>query len=59
MKSLGAVIVDPADFDIQSHVDFGSKALNTVFEAEFKQGISKYLDGMASTDVRSLQDIIE
>jgi hypothetical protein len=59
MESLGAVIVDPADFNIKAHIDSGFKALTSVYETEFKEGIAKYLDGSASTDVRNLQDIIE
>jgi hypothetical protein len=59
MESLGAIIVDPAEFGIKRHVDVGYDAQMIMCYTEFKEGIAKYLDGLASTDVRNLQDIIE
>jgi hypothetical protein len=59
MQSLGAVIVDPADINFQPYIDLGFQALKTLYANEFKEGITKYLADMASTDVKELQDIIE
>jgi hypothetical protein len=59
MRTLGAVIVDPADINFQPHIDHGMQALKSVYATEFKQGIAMYLADMASTDVKNLQDIIE
>jgi hypothetical protein len=59
MESLGAVIVDPANVNSQLIIDFGYKAVNIVYNTEGKEGFSKYLDGLASTDMKNLQDVIE
>jgi hypothetical protein len=58
MRSLGAVIVDPADINFQTHIDLGFQALQSLYANEFKEGIVSYLAEMASTDVKNLQDII-
>lgn len=59
MESLGAVVVDPANVNIKPHIDSGYKALNIVFGTEAKEEFTRYLNGMASTDMKNLQDVIE
>jgi hypothetical protein len=59
MESLGSVIVDPANVNVKPIIDFGYKARNVVYNTEGKEGFTKYLDSMASTDVKNLQDVIE
>jgi hypothetical protein len=51
--------VDPANVNSQLIIDFGYKAVNIVYNTEGKEGFSKYLDGLASTDMKNLQDVIE
>jgi hypothetical protein len=59
MESLGAVIVDPANVKVKPFIDFGYETRNIVYNTEGKEGFAKYLDSMASTDMKNLQDVIE
>jgi glutamine synthetase type III len=60
MQELGATVISPADIpSMQELADTGFQAQATIQNTEFKEDITKYLDTMASTEVRNLQDIIE
>lgn len=60
MKSLGAIIQDPADFpSIEQWMETGNDAYQTVVKTEFKVEIEKYLGTMISTEVKNLDDIIK
>ena len=55
MRSLGAVIVDPADIPTAAQLD---ECEFEVLLYEFKAGLNAYLSGLPSMKVRSLKDLI-
>lgn len=59
MASLGAVIVDPADVKVERMLNGGYDAVQVLYANEFKEGIAKYPEQIASTEMGTLQDIIE
>lgn len=58
MKRLGAAIVDPANIPTASDRSVSENEL-TVLLYEFKADLNRYLSGLASSKVRSLQEVIQ